>query len=305
MPDSFTPAVLEDPFKGIDVPVRHFGEHITLPAQPAEMGLPTAIDTLQRKLREETQKVAINEKINAHYLDGAVAFYRAMATMFGWAEAVPTPGFWGHNPPQTLDVTIGANGKRMSVVWGRFEIPGIVGYVACDTWRSKTGLNFLIGGEVERRFHKTIVELAHLTRKFIAEQSIYKGKAFAMTADDDGDLDYDELNFLDTTKIDTTELVFSEVTERQIETSLWTPIKHTAACREQKIPLKRGVLLSGRYGTGKTLTAHATAKIAVEHGWTFLLLKRVKGLANAFGFRQGLPALRHLRGGHRPGLVRR
>jgi transitional endoplasmic reticulum ATPase len=70
----------------------------------------------------------------------------------------------------------------------------------------------------------------------------------------------------------------------QIQTNLFTPIEHTDRCREYHIPLKRGVLLEGPYGTGKTLTAFVTAVKAQQNGWTFILLDKVGGLKKALEF---------------------
>lgn len=56
--------------------------------------------------------------------------------------------------------------------------------------------------------------------------------------------------------------------------------------------MKRGVLLAGDYGTGKTLTAYVTALKAVRSGFTFIYLSSVKDLAMAFEFaKQYAPAV--------------
>jgi transitional endoplasmic reticulum ATPase len=65
------------------------------------------------------------------------------------------------------------------------------------------------------------------------------------------------------------ELIFNIETWRLLRVGLFTPIEHVAVCRAKKIPVRRGILLAGPYGTGKTLTALATASAAVQHGWTF------------------------------------
>src|SRR5882672_4924778 len=73
----------------------------------------------------------------------------------------------------------------------------------------------------------------------------------------------------------------------QVVTNLWTPIEHTAWCREHDVPLKRGVLLEGPYGTGKTLAATITAKKCEANGWTFITVGRVSALEAALQFAVG------------------
>lgn len=50
------------------------------------------------------------------------------------------------------------------------------------------------------------------------------------------------------------------------------------------MPVKRGILLGGTYGTGKTLAAHVASKIAVEAGITYLYVPRADELADAIEF---------------------
>src|SRR5690606_34759444 len=78
----------------------------------------------------------------------------------------------------------------------------------------------------------------------------------------------------------------------QIRTNLLAPLLYTEACRRHKIPLKRGVLLEGPYGTGKTQTAYACALLATQNNWTFIYLDRVAALDEALVFaRQYAPAV--------------
>src|SRR6185437_7675561 len=129
--------------------------HITLPELPVPMPLPTAIETLQRKHEEDEEEMAVNETVDAFPKDGAVAFHKAMQRMFGWASAVPTPSFWGPQPPKMIDVEVGPN-ERIRVVWGRFELPGVEGHLDCSAYPTKKGPRFIIQGEVKRRHHEII-----------------------------------------------------------------------------------------------------------------------------------------------------
>lgn len=273
-----------DPWKDIDVQVAYDGQKIVLPDTPVKMDLDVAIDTISRIRDEAEQRVTVNESVDAFPKDGAVALHKAMRELFGWTSAVPTPGFFGPEPPTTIDVDIGPH-EKIAVVWGRFELPGVEGHVQCGGIATLKGPRFMIGGEVKRKHHHIIRRLADITRRIAAEESIYRNKAIQLTVTESGQIDWhDGILFTDLSGVVADELVFSETTEVQIKTSLWTLIEQTERCRLHKVPLKRGVLMAGRYGTGKSLTSAVTALKAVENGWTFLSIGRVSGLSAALHF---------------------
>src|SRR5690606_23078560 len=88
----------------------------------------------------------------------------------------------------------------------------------------------------------------------------------------------------DLSKVDVKGLILREEVQQLVNISLLTPIQKTQQCRDNRIPLKRGILFYGPYGTGKTLTALVTAKHAVDNGWTYIMVNNVSALAATLTF---------------------
>lgn len=264
---------------------------------PQGMDYKDGIKWLQRKDEEQSRKVAINEVIDAYPLDGALALHRAMAKKYGWNHLIPTPGFFGDRPPMMISVRTGPNPNDMvQVPWGRMEIPGVEGYIEAQITISEKQPKFVIGGTIKRKHEAEVAELARIARGFIAEQSIYRGKALRVKFFEDPKQveDINDFNprFIDISGVRENELIFPADVMDLVKTNLFTPIEKTAVCREHKIPLKRGILLAGPYGVGKTLTANVAAKKCTENGWTFIYLESVKDLQQAIHFaKQYSPAM--------------
>src|SRR5690606_6744349 len=82
----------------------------------------------------------------------------------------------------------------------------------------------------------------------------------------------------------TTKLIFSQELEEQIEDHIFTPIRYQDACTNAGIPFKRGILLAGDYGTGKTELAATVAAEAASRGITVVYIEDVKELPHAIRF---------------------
>jgi len=264
---------------------------------PHAMDYKEGIKWLQRKDEEQSRKVSINEQVNAYPLDGALALHKAMARKYGWNHLIPTPGFFGDRPPAMIGIRTGTGiGDVVQVPWGRIEIPGVNGYIETQITISDKQPKFVIGGVVMRKHEAEVAELAKLAREIVQAESVYRGKAVRIKFFEDPKQveDIADFNpkFIDVQSVREEELIFPKDIHALVRTNLFTPIEKTAVCRKHKIPLKRGILLAGPYGVGKTLTANVAAKKCVENGWTFVYLESVRDLQQAIHFaKQYSPAM--------------
>ena len=269
--------------------IRREGEAIILPETPAPSGMTydQAIEAITARRDSEEAKVSVIEWVNGFApFDAAHAFMVAMERKFGWVNSVPTPGFFS-SPPAYVSVQVGPReADTMQVILGAFEIPGVTGKLQTHIAQNDKGrVTFVVTAETKRKYQETIRDLMTLTRQIVRDESIYRGKVVKLPMDGDGAVDWNQqIEFMDTRGVNPAEMVFSDELREQINVSLFTPIEQTAVCRKLRIPLKRGVLLEGTYGTGKTLVASVTAKVCEAHGWTFILIPDARGLAEAVDF---------------------
>jgi len=248
---------------------------------PEGMTLEKAIDHLTTRMKQEEQTVNINEDVDAFVWDGAICFQRAIKEMFGWSDAVPEKTFFGENPPRMISIETGYKETTL-VPWGDFKIPTITGTLSTGINVKKGQAIFAVSAVTKRKDEKKIRALIQRTRELVEAESLYKGKAFKLRFMDD-DERRDPLprpSFLNLSKVKYEELVFSDDVKNAVETNIFTAIENAEKCRQFKIPLKRGILLYGPYGTGKSLTSYVTAKKCTENGWTFLYCERANELAD-------------------------
>lgn len=256
---------------------------------PEGMTFTTAINWMRKMQVADEQVVAVNEVFDgADPFEGAVALHAALVEKFGWVQGVPTPGFFGDTPPAMLNVPLDHN-KTISVPWGRLTVPTIRGYITTGISAKDGRPVFRLGGEVRQGDMAAVRDICALLRKYLKQESIYRGKAFRLSFPDDphsASLEDFLPVFMDATRVRREDLIFSADIEAIVEHSVFTPILKTARLRKENIPRKRGVLLAGKFGVGKTLTAAIVAKLCVENSWTYVTIDDAKDLASAIEFAQ-------------------
>lgn len=260
----------------------YHGEKMIL---PEGMSLSDAKKLLDRREKFLEEKVEMRETFDVFPWDGANAIDIVLTNKFGWSAATATPGFFGPQPPRLISIEVDY-GVTRQVPWGAFSLPGVEGLLHTSAAYKDDRFNFQLIAEVKRKDEATIKSIFKEVRAYLKENSIYKGKAIKVRfLDDDGDkLPMPEPKFMDTSTISEEMVIYPQKVQDQVNINLFTPIKRVADCLKNKIAIKRGVLLGGTYGTGKTLAATVASKIAVDHGITYLYIPRADELSHAIGF---------------------
>lgn len=261
--------------------VERAGDKIIL---PDGMSWDEGIEWLKRKKDEAEREVAISAPISGyHPLDVAAAFHKALANLYGWTALIPTPGFFGSNPPAFMTIPTGPNGESIQVPWGRLKVPNIAGHLQTNVGAGLDGRpTFILSGTTKQKDMVQVDRIVKEIREVLLHSSIFRSKALRVEFDPDNPMRPPD--FMDLTGINREGLVFSKWIEELVDTTLWTPIRETEAARRAHIPLKRGFLLEGPYGNGKTLCARVTALEAVQNGWTFIYIEKIQDLKQALEF---------------------
>lgn len=261
----------------------HHGESITL---PENMKLEEAISTLERRLTYLEEEMQFSQVFAYFPYDGANAINEVLEKKFGWSLAEPTPSMFGPRPPQILSIEVAPKVFK-KVPWGRFSVPGTEGgWIQCSAAWDGATVKFALSGLAKRKYEKSFEDIFAEVRAYLESDSIYRGKAVKIRFnDDDGNaLDMPIPEFMDLTDVDENMLIYSDEVQTQVNNNLLIPITRVSDLIANNVPVKRGVMLAGKYGTGKTLGAKVAAKKAVQNDISFIYIPHADELAKAISF---------------------
>lgn len=284
--------------------------------KPEKMTLLQLERAAKKQREQEEQVVNVVEAIEASPLDAAYALWKVLGAFCGGAfqENKPGSSWGGGGDPKLIGVNVDHN-QTIQVPFGVITSPTIAGSIETKCDVNKDGnLILIVSATVMKKDAPKIHEIAVLTRAYIygpgddkeladklealfghrfeSGNSIYRNAALKIrfpNYDSASNISAADLNgfnpeFMDLSGVKPDELIFSEELWEEVDTNLFTPIKHPDRCKVHSISLKRGVLLAGPYGTGKTLTAKVAAFFAKMRGWTFLYVEGPKDLPQAINF---------------------
>ncbi len=264
---------------------RNGTDRIVLPKEMTHDEAITRISADKEILTYGEKEVTIEEIIHRFPFEAAYALSKAIKEIHGVSigHDIPLP-MGGRIDTKLIGVPISAI-ESVQVPWGPFHLPDIEGEFQTHQTEENGMIVMKLSARVKRKYSDKIKRLADRTREIAEKESIYRGKAVMVQfRDKEGELAIVPPTFMDLSGDHT--VIFSEDVMREIKVNILVPIKHAELVRKLKIPAKRGVLLSGGYGSGKTLTARWMAKEATSVGRTFIYVRNAAELDDALRFAQ-------------------
>lgn len=224
---------------------------------PERQTLKQSVDFLAQRLADEEEEYRYQRTFSYLGWDGAVAVGTAMRELFGAlvGKKIRTP--FGDIPPSFVDVQVDVN-EFVQAPWGRVALP----WDPEESWINVgTTINdngdevFALTALTKRKYRDEVSGFFAYVERVLEERSIYRGKAITASG---------KPEFIDTSKVDPNDVIYTEQVMTELETHVWLNIRHPQALRDNNQSMKRLVVLHGTYGTGKTLAAYLTGLECVE-----------------------------------------
>jgi hypothetical protein len=236
----------------------------------------------------EEQNVEISFVFDCYPLDGIVAMNRALEKVYGFTHAKERMTFFGPRPPRRLNIDVGLD-ESVQVAFGEMAPPSWEGgSLNLHVNGASAPLSLSVSGVVKRKFEPAIKEVVETAKEFLKKHSIYRGKAVELDLSYIGTESFDPTHcaprFIDVSA--PIQLILPRDIEFQLQTGVWDVMKRPDDFRANRIAVKRGVLLKGKFGTGKSLTSYYTAQVAEEVGWTYFYLKTPDKFLHAYKLSQ-------------------
>lgn len=237
-----------------------FGEKFMLPEKYREdlEGARVFLTGIERALEDQT---TFEEHIPFKPWDTIYAMQNAFEKVFGSrGRQKGREMFLFSTTPSVRKVPSGPKGETITVPTEPVTIPAFKGtmeIVGCDNCG---GCTMFI--HAKKKYEGAALGIFKIVLAELLQNSMYRGKAIVGS---------EMPQFLDLTEFVPEDVVYNEITRRQLEANLWIPIRYPERIQARKVDPKRSILLRGEYGVGKTLTAKRTAFLCQEQSRTFIM----------------------------------
>lgn len=261
----------------VNVSIERKGDKIVI---PEGMSLAIAMEWVERLMKAEEKIIKVSTRMKAYPFDAAYALYRAIQSIFGFADISGGDGPSGEKPPNMINIQL-PDGEYVRVPWGQMKFPGLDDDCYVETKYDDEKMEFILAGNIRRKYEPVFTRVVTETKRILREHSIYRGKAIKVDLSFIGN-DQPPIDpvFMDLTGMNDDSILLTDVVRKDYS-AVMLRIEKQDLCLARNIPLKHGCLLTGKYGTGKTLLGRWTAKKAIEFGWTFIYLEDCRDLSHA------------------------
>jgi len=177
-------------------------------------------------------------------------------------------GASGDNKPQFENIEIGF-GKTLRVPMGKIYLPSLGEDNFINISYDNDDNELIVRASLEDKYQDKLSKVVANTILDVRKNSIYTGEILLFGKRER------QPKFLSKKDITKTKVFLSE----DVQTSLLPVIGRITKTKEFEksgIDIKHGLILSGEYGTGKTLLANYLALLSVRENWTFAFIKDVR-----------------------------
>lgn len=228
---------------------------------PVSMSKKQASEELSRQWEDEETIINIDKAFeNWNWKDILVAIKKASERHFGWIQGQATESFFGIQRPSEIEIIVDIkDGKKIteSCFYGKF---------AASVWEDaevRVGAT-MIRTTTKKRYANEVREFYEIIQKILDTESIYRGKAIAVTADENPWGGDETLNF---------DIFEMHVSDKIFLNADVDGIIDNFIIDELGEQGKRCYLFSGSYGNGKTETAMAVGGKGIEKGMAYFYCK--------------------------------
>jgi transitional endoplasmic reticulum ATPase len=255
----------------IDSAVNHDGKPGAGITVPKTMTLRNAVRKLEEYADAEASKTKIRHCIESmHALPAALAFRKVLADKYGVDFAKPVPGFFGVSYPVDITVPVAPNTIER-ITLGQFTLDGMD---VETNMGIKDGVPRLMITITTTNANKAAADA--LINHTFGMRDAWQGQCLVF------DTSNDEVR---TPNIVEPKFTLDNIALNPAEEAALTMFvnqirHHDNLARNHNIPFKRGVLMYGPYGTGKTLAAAVSMAEARAAGITVIQERQWSNLHN-------------------------